>query len=143
MADPDEPRIYPCPLPACPWVTVSEPPGPAEQEGALAEQFGWGVFAAHAKADRLTRKERELRDHLNTHALTEFAIALAEANKRTALIPAESIALTVARAQVERGVNPEFGVTTMLVLALDRLTGRNDWTESSLVIGGQEVAADA
>lgn len=44
------------------------------------------------------------------------------------LHPAESIALTVARGQVERGENPEINVTTMLVLTLDRLTGRRDWT---------------
>jgi hypothetical protein len=57
----------------------------------------------------------------------------------SALLPAESMALTVARAQVERGENPPFSTTTMLVLALDRLTGRSDWTAESVVIDGQPV----
>ena len=38
------------------------------------------------------------------------------------LQPAESMALTVARAQIRRGENPEINVTTVLVMALDRLT---------------------
>lgn len=50
-------------------------------------------------------------------------------NLMTDLKPAESMALTVARTQVERGDNPQFSVTALLVLALDRLTGRKDWTE--------------
>lgn len=45
------------------------------------------------------------------------------------LVPAESMALTVARAQCERGDNPPLNTTHMLVLALDRLTGRDDWRE--------------
>lgn len=45
------------------------------------------------------------------------------------LLPAESMALTVARAQCARGDNPEINTTAMLVLALDRLTGREDWTQ--------------
>ena len=55
------------------------------------------------------------------------------------LLAAESAALTVARAQVERGENPPYGTTTMLVLALDRLTGRSDWREDNVVIDGQPV----
>lgn len=38
------------------------------------------------------------------------------------LLPAESIALTVARAQLERGENPPINMTATLVLALDRLS---------------------
>ena len=44
------------------------------------------------------------------------------------LIPAERMALTVARAQLERGENPGVNMTTVLVMALDRLTGHRDWT---------------
>lgn len=46
------------------------------------------------------------------------------------LLPAEDMALTVARAQVRRGEDPGLNTTTMLVMALDRLTGREDWTEA-------------
>jgi hypothetical protein len=56
------------------------------------------------------------------------------------LLPAENMALTVARAQVERGENPPFSTTTMLVLALDRVTGRTDWTEENVVIDGEKPA---
>jgi hypothetical protein len=44
------------------------------------------------------------------------------------LHPAESMALTVALAQVRRGDDPEANVTAMCVYALARLTGRFDWT---------------
>ena len=37
------------------------------------------------------------------------------------LLPAENMALTVARAQVERGENPTPNVSAVLVMALDRL----------------------
>lgn len=77
-------RVYPCPLPDCPWEAVSEPPGPAEEPGALAEVFGWGVMSAVARNERFRRLESKLTDHLLTHTLTEFAIALANANKRIA-----------------------------------------------------------
>jgi hypothetical protein len=39
------------------------------------------------------------------------------------LIPAERLALTVARAQIERGDNPPVNITTVLVMTIDRLTG--------------------
>lgn len=44
------------------------------------------------------------------------------------LLPAESIALNVARTQIERGDSPPYNTAAMLVHALDRLTGRSDWT---------------
>lgn len=44
------------------------------------------------------------------------------------LLPAESMALTVALAQVQRGEAPGDNVATMCVLALARLDGRHDWT---------------
>jgi hypothetical protein len=42
------------------------------------------------------------------------------------LLPAERLALTIARAQVKRGGNPEINVTTVLVMALDRLAAAPD-----------------
>ena len=45
------------------------------------------------------------------------------------LLPAESIALTVALAQVRRGDEPDPNTAAMCVLALARLAGRHDWTE--------------
>lgn len=44
------------------------------------------------------------------------------------LLPAESIALTVALAQVQRGEHPSPNVTAMCVLTLARIAGRYDWT---------------
>lgn len=44
------------------------------------------------------------------------------------LLPAESIALTVALAQVQRGEPAAENVAAMCVLALARLSGRYDWT---------------
>ena len=46
------------------------------------------------------------------------------------LLPAESIALTVALAQVRRGDEPDPNTAAMCVLALARLAGRHDWTEA-------------
>ena len=48
---------------------------------------------------------------------------------KTILLPAENIALTVARGMVMRGENPGINTTTVLIAALDRLTGRGDWRE--------------
>jgi hypothetical protein len=39
----------------------------------------------------------------------------------TALLPLESMALFVARKQLERGENPEINTTAMLVWIIDRL----------------------
>ena len=47
------------------------------------------------------------------------------------LLPAESIALTVALAQVQRGDEPDPNTAAMCVLALARLAGRHDWTEAA------------
>jgi hypothetical protein len=77
-------RIYPCPLPDCRWSMIGELPGPAESEGALAEMFGPGVFGAVARADRLRRTEQQITEHLTGHSTQEFAVALANANKRIA-----------------------------------------------------------
>lgn len=38
------------------------------------------------------------------------------------LAPAENIAVTVARAQVQRGENPPVNTTSMLLIIIDRLT---------------------
>lgn len=45
------------------------------------------------------------------------------------LLPAESMALTVALAQALRGEQPMQNVSLMCVLALARLTGKHDWTQ--------------
>lgn len=70
-----------CPLPDCPWATVTMP-GPAEHPGALADVFGWGVFAAHAASERHLENERKIREHLETHTLLEWVKALTAAQDR-------------------------------------------------------------
>ncbi len=45
-----------------------------------------------------------------------------------ALLPAESLALTVGLAQTLRGDTPDPNVAVMCVLALARITGKHDWT---------------
>lgn len=47
------------------------------------------------------------------------------------LLPAESMALTVALAQVLRGETPSDNVTTVCVLALARLDGRHDYSKEA------------
>lgn len=47
------------------------------------------------------------------------------------LLPAESIALTVALAQVQRGDEPDPNVAALCVLALARIAGRHDWTKET------------
>jgi hypothetical protein len=47
------------------------------------------------------------------------------------LLPAESIALTVALAQVQRGEDPAPNTAALCVLALARLAGRHDWTKEA------------
>ncbi len=42
------------------------------------------------------------------------------------LLPAENMALTVARAQAERGENPTQNISVVLVMALDRLIAALD-----------------
>lgn len=108
----DPVTIYPCPLPGCQWATVSEPAGPAENEGALAEVFGWGVYAATARAQRLQRKEQEITDHLSAeHTFTEAAIALALANKRVGELEqlAAEILATFNRNRTEGGHRARVG----------------------------------
>ena len=48
------------------------------------------------------------------------------------LLPAESIALTVALAQVLRGETPGQNTAHVCVLALARVTGKHDWTKESI-----------
>ncbi len=45
------------------------------------------------------------------------------------LLPGESIALTVALAQVRRGETPPPNTAAVCVLALARITGRHDYTQ--------------
>lgn len=47
------------------------------------------------------------------------------------LLPAESMALSVALAQVLRGEDPAPNTAMVCVLALARLTGRHDWREAN------------
>lgn len=77
-------KVYPCPLPHCDWTRIGELPYASESEGALADIFGTGVFGAYAKFERLRREEETISAHLRTHTVEEFAIALAESNKRQA-----------------------------------------------------------
>lgn len=74
-------RIAYCPMPGCPWASVTIP-GDAEHDGALAEIFGVGVFAATARAQRLQDHEREIREHLDSHPVQDWALALAAAQDR-------------------------------------------------------------
>ena len=60
-----------------------------------------------------------------------LATARARPTAPAELLPAESIALTVALAQVRRGDEPDPNTAAMCVLALARLAGRHDWTEAA------------
>jgi hypothetical protein len=68
-------------------------------------------------------------DYLRWVSITAAqALAARPAPVVSDLLPAESIALTVALAQVQRGDDPSPNVAGMCVLALARLAGRHDWT---------------
>jgi hypothetical protein len=54
-----------------------------------------------------------------------------QASAAIQLLPAESIALTIARAKIARGDEVPPNTTAMLVMALDRITGKSDWTEEA------------
>jgi hypothetical protein len=81
QAGPPGATLAHCPMPACDWSQVTMP-GPAEQPGALADVFGWGVFAAHAANERRQAFEQEIRAHLETHPLIEWVTALRDARER-------------------------------------------------------------
>ncbi len=49
----------------------------------------------------------------------------------TALLPAESMALSVGLAQVLRGEVPTANVASVCILALARITKRHDWTKEA------------
>jgi hypothetical protein len=42
------------------------------------------------------------------------------------LLPVERMAFTVAKAQIQRGENPEINVTAMLLMALERLVNEEE-----------------
>lgn len=72
ISGPSGATVIPCPLPDCGWVHVARQPGPEEHPGALAEVFGYGVFAAQATARRLHDEEETLRAHFGSHDLAEW-----------------------------------------------------------------------
>jgi hypothetical protein len=55
-----------------------------------------------------------------------------------ALLPAESIALTVAVAQLRRGENPEINVTATLALTVDRLAAQLGAVQSLCETQGED-----
>lgn len=55
----------------------------------------------------------------------------------TVLLPAELIALTIARDQVQREVNPQLHVSTVLVMTVERLEHLVGRTLSELDYAGQ------
>lgn len=73
-------------------------------------------------------------DHLEAERVVTISIKAPEAGE---LLPAESIALTVAFAQVQRGETPSGNTATLCVLALARLAGRHDWTDQEGQTNGE------
>jgi hypothetical protein len=80
-----EVKIYHCPIPGCPWAHVSMA-GQAEQPGALADVFGWGVVAASARQQRLADVERTLNDHLNSHTILEWVTGIGQLQDALAFV---------------------------------------------------------
>jgi hypothetical protein len=58
------------------------------------------------------------------------------------LLPAERLALNVAKAQLARGENPPSNTTAMLVMAIERLTGLEESPECYQVADGRYCADD-
>jgi len=67
----------------------------------------------------------KVREWLLSDETVERAAVLADDD----LLPAESMALTVALAQVRRGESPAPNIATACVLALGRVVGRYDWIQ--------------
>jgi hypothetical protein len=99
----------------------------------LAAMAAYGAFAL-SSADRgydwPDWQHMPPESHADWRAVADAVRMTSEQATPATLLPAESMTLSVARAQVKRGENPEINTTTMLVMALDRLTGREDWTQA-------------
>ena len=86
-----------------------------------------GRYAPCRHCDPPTYQETSMYD-----PTTEPPNRLTEAERealRDDLLPAESMALTVALAQVRRGESPAPNIATACVLALGRVVGRYDWIQ--------------
>lgn len=94
---------------------------------AACRAFGWDV----APEGQMTwaQAPEDFRITFRKVADAVLAVAAPEPPRLPpALLPEESLALTVALAQVLRGETPGENVAAMCVLALARLDGRHDWT---------------
>lgn len=88
------------------------------------------IRALEAPALGLEEFEIEAARNDVANAIESVIDSLRESGRFTPeLLPAESMALTTALAQVLRGDEPTPNVATVCVVALARLTGRHDWTK--------------
>lgn len=71
--------IFSCPL--CEWTLAVAPVTPAP---GLAPIFGPGVHEAAANFDRLAWVERQIHDHLCTHALVDWITKIRDLEKTAA-----------------------------------------------------------
>ena len=67
-------------------------------------------------------------EHRDSLAATLIEVQREKQAAAADLLPAESVALTVALAQLLRGDESDPNVASMCILALARITGRHDWT---------------
>jgi len=78
--------VWHCPYPGCKWEHSEPPAGPEEDPRALADVFGPGVFAAHARNQRREMTEEKLTAHVGTHKPAEWAVALSNAASDVAVL---------------------------------------------------------
>lgn len=53
------------------------------------------------------------------------------ATETQALLPVESMALTIAKAQSDRGDSVPPNTAAILIMTIQRLAGRHDWTKDT------------
>lgn len=112
----------PCPSPPVSAVAPDERVCYSDECGEPCQS--WQAMK-RAEIEHLRRENATIAQRLGE---ARAALAARPAPVVSDLLPAESIALTVALAQVQRGDDPSPNVAGMCVLALARLAGRHDWT---------------
>ena len=107
---------------------VVDQPTPSETVLSADEQTAGYVLACQSTP----RSDAQIEVPLDTrggprHPLRDLTGRIREIRE----IARDTVALTVALAQVRRGDEPDPNTAAMCVLALARLAGRHDWTEAA------------
>lgn len=84
-----------------------------------------------ASADRLHKEHEHVRLLAKASGMSVVRDWLRSYDRTTALLPAESMVMTIARGQLARGDNPPINTTAVLVMIIQRLIGEEDEAEDA------------